>query len=168
MKQSEKKDDIKKLENFLEASIPQDTKIVPHVTEIGEVIYIGDGICKVKGLPNARIDDMIKIDAKGEEVGALILGLNQDIVESVVLGDFTKVSKGNLVKSSRKRVMIPVDRSVLGRVINPLGQPVDGKGEIGAKKSVPIERPAPSVNMREQIKDQVRTGILVVDSIISV
>ncbi len=163
-----KKESENKVTSYLEASIPQDTKIVPHVIEIGEVVYIGDGICKIKGLSNARIDDMIKIEAKGEEVNALILGINQDLVESVVLGDFTKISKGDIVKSSRKRVTVPVGEGVLGRVINPIGKPLDGKGELGPHKSAPIEVPAPPVNAREQIKEQIRTGVLVIDSIIPV
>ena len=168
MARKKKEQTVEPFEAHLQAAIPQSTSIAPKVTAIGEVIYVGDGICKVMGLPNARIDDMIKIDSKGEEVSALILGINHDIVESVVLGDYTKISKGDVVKSTKRRVTVPVGASVEGRVINPLGKPIDGKGELGPHTTVPVEVPAPPVNEREQIKDQIRTGILVVDSIIPV
>ena len=156
------------VQSRLEATLPQDTKMLPHVTEIGEVVYVGDGICKIKGLPNARLDDMVRIQTKEEEVSALVLGLDQEIIETVVLGEFTKIAKGDIVRSSRRRVTIPVGDAVLGRVINPLGHPVDGKGELPSHKAVPIEVPAPAVNMREGIKEQVRTGVLAIDAIIPV
>ncbi len=156
-------DDITRLSN----NIPLDD-FEPEITEIGEVDYIGDGICRITGLPNARMEDIVRIEAKGEDVLGLILGLNENYVETVILGDFSKISKGDVVSSAKKRIKIPSGEEVFGRVIDPLGKAIDGNGELKSRKMVQIENPAPMVNEREQIVDQIRTGILVVDSIIPV
>ncbi len=140
----------------------------PSIVEVGEVIYIGDGVCKITGLNNARIDDVLRVETDSGEVLVLVLGISSEMVETVVLGDYFTVKKGNLVYSTQKTLKIPAGKSVLGRVISPIGRPLDGKGDIEASKFMDVERPAPPVNARTPIIDQLKTGFVVTDSIIPI
>lgn len=156
-----------KIVEFLEESLPK-SEVDPEILEVGEVAYIGDGICKIVGLSNARIDDVLRIKTQSHDVLVLVLGISNDLVESVVLGEYTAVKKGDLVFSTQMTLKVPSGKGALGRVMSPIGKPVDGKGEIPSEKDMDVERPAPAVYMRAPIVDQIRTGFLVVDSIIPV
>ncbi len=145
-----------------------DSKSAPSILEVGEVVYIGDGICKISGLTNARIDDVLRIKTDGEDVLVLVLGITGDMVETVVLGDYFTVKKGNMVFSTQKTLKIPAGPGILGRVLSPIGRPIDGKGPLDISKQMNVERPAPAVYMRTPIVDQLRTGFIVIDSIIPV
>jgi F-type H+/Na+-transporting ATPase subunit alpha len=153
--------------SFLEESLPQ-KEISPEIVEVGEVVYIGDGVCKIEGLANARIDDVLRVQTEAGDVFVLVLGINEHLVESVVLGDYFSVKKGNLVLSTRKVLKVPAGDGVLGRVISPIGKPLDGLGPLKSTKQMDVERPAPAVFMRSPIVDQLKTGFLVVDSIIPI
>ncbi|KKR28080.1 F0F1 ATP synthase subunit alpha [candidate division CPR2 bacterium GWD2_39_7] len=142
--------------------------MAPEIVEVGEVVYIGDGVCKIEGLSNARIDDVLKVETGAGDVLVLVLGITENLVESVVLGDYYGVKKGNLVISTRKTLKISGGDGVLGRVISPIGKPLDGLGPIKSGKQMVVERPAPGVYMRSPIVDQLETGFLVIDSIIPV
>ncbi len=162
------RDSQSKITEMLEKSLPE-AELTPEILEVGEVIYIGDGICKIIGLSNARIDDVLKIKTdEGGDVLVLVLGISSDLVETVVLGDYFGVKKGNMVISTQKTLKIPAGNGVLGRVISPIGKPLDGKGVIRGSKLMEVERPAPPVYMRTPIIDQLKTGFLVVDSIIPI
>jgi F-type H+-transporting ATPase subunit alpha len=153
--------------SFLEESLP--TKdISPEIVEVGEVVYIGDGVCKIEGLANARIDDVLRVQTEGGDVLVLVLGINEHLVETVVLGDYLSVKKGNLVLSTGKVLKVAAGEGVLGRVISPIGKPLDGLGALKSTKQMDVERPAPAVFMRSPIVDLLKTGMLVVDSIIPV
>lgn len=156
-----------KIADLLEKSLP-DAQINPEILEVGEVIYIGDGICKITGLVNARIDDVLRVKTEQSEVLVLVLGISNDLVESVVLGDYFSVKKGNLVFSTQKTLKVPAGRGVLGRVMSPIGKPLDGKGEIKSTKEMEVERPAPPVFARTPIVDQLKTGFIAIDSIIPI
>jgi F-type H+-transporting ATPase subunit alpha len=139
----------------------------PVITEIGEVVYVGDGICKIKGLPSAHMEDLVEIQTRsGEVVRAMILGLQPDVIESVVLGDYSQVRQGDVVRSRGDVMQIPTGDSVLGRVINPLGDPIDGGPAIRTNHMRPIENPAPGVAKRKPVTEQFETGVLVVDTLI--
>lgn len=151
----------------LKESLPDETKLRPVVTEIGEVVYVGDGICKIAGLPSARIDDMVEIDTgNNDAVPALVLGINQEEIEAVVMGEYTQIRQGNIVRSSGQVLQMPAGEGVLGRVLDPLGNPVDGLGPITSHLKEPVERLAPGVAKREPVNQQLESGVLVVDTII--
>jgi len=150
----------------LRETLPDEVALRPVSTEIGEVIYVGDGICKIKGLPTAHIDDMVEIETEHGDIPALILGLTTLEIEAVVMGDYTSIRQGNVVKSSGKILKMPAGSAMLGRVVSPLGEPVDGRGPIRVHMEMPVERQAPGVAKRRPVTDQFQSGVLVVDTII--
>ncbi|OQB06473.1 MAG: ATP synthase subunit alpha [bacterium ADurb.Bin212] len=156
-----------KLAQSLSKSMPQ-VEDKPYIIEVGEVVYIGDGVCKVSGLNNARIDDVLRVETSEGDVLVLVLGISEELVETVVLGDYFTVKKGNLVYSTQSRLGIPVSNEILGRIVSPIGKPLDGKGDIEADKQMNVERPAPPVFQRTPIVDQLKTGFVVTDSIIPI
>src|SRR3989344_5047054 len=135
--------------------------------EIGKVVSVGDGVAQIEGLPNAMFSEMVEI---GEgAVPAMILNLEEYTVGAVVLGEDTKIAEGDIVKRTGKVLSVPVGEGLLGRVVNPLGVPVDGKGSLGAKiESLPIERPAPSVMDRQSVNTPLATGIKMIDAAIPI
>ena len=150
----------------LDYSFPEN--VDTEFTQIGEVIYIGDGVCRVTGLSEARIEDIITVNTDSGPVKALILGLEDTYIESVVMGDYSKIKQGDQVIASNSRMKIPVGKNVLGRVLNPLGEPVDGKGRVKAESYREVEFPAPSVMSRKPIFEPLKTGIMVIDSTIPI
>lgn len=152
--------------NTLHKTLP-DAELKPLITEIGEIIYVGDGICKIHGLPTAHIEDVVEIDTEdGGVVNAMILGISPESIEAVVLGEYTKIRQGNVVRSRGEILQIQSGEAMLGRVVNPLGVPLDGKGPIHSSIWQPVERLAPGVAKREPVTQQLETGVLVVDTII--
>ena len=151
-------------QGILEA-LPE-TSLSPVVTEIGEIVYVGDGVCKIKGLPSARIEDVVEIETAHETIQALILGINQVEIEAVVLGEFTHIKQGAIVRSTGTILQMPSGPGVLGRIVNPLGVPLDGKGPVKAKAMRPVELLAPGVAQRQPVTQQFESGVLVVDTII--
>src|SRR3989344_3494590 len=135
--------------------------------EIGKVIFVGDGVVQIEGLPHAMFSEMVEIGDAA--VPAMILNLEEYVVGAVVLGEDTKIKEGDLVKRTENVLSVPVGESLLGRVVNPLGVPIDGKGSLGAKKeTLPIERPAPSVMDRQSVNTPLATGIKVIDATIPI
>lgn len=138
------------------------------VAEVGEVIYIGDGVCRVVGLSKAEIEDIINIKTgKGWEK-ALILGIEDTHIESVVLGEYSNIKQGDQVIATNSRLKVPVGKSLLGRVINVLGVAIDNKGRIDPQGFRDVEFPAPSVMEREPIYEPLKTGVMVVDATIPI
>jgi F-type H+/Na+-transporting ATPase subunit alpha len=151
----------------LKQTLPDDLHLKPVVTEIGEIVYVGDGICKISGLPSIHIDDMVEIATdRGGAVKALVLGISEKEIEAVVMGDYTAIRQGNVVTSSGEILRMPVGEGLLGRVVNPLGEPLDGQGPLHAKDFGQVERVAPGVAKRQPVTQQFETGVLVVDTII--
>lgn len=133
--------------------------------DIGHVIQSGDGIAKIYGLDNAIYGEMVEFDSGA--VG-MVLNLEEDSVGVVILGDPEKVKEGSVAKRTGKVVEVPVGDGMLGRVVNPLGEPIDGKGPANFKTTRPIEYPAPSIIRRQSVDTPLQTGILAIDSMIPI
>lgn len=139
-----------------------------HVVQIGEVTYVGDGVVHASGLDRAKIDEIIEIRTQHGLEKALILGIREDRVEAVVLGEYSHIKRGQEVRSSGSKLRVPVGRKLLGRVINPLGEPIDNRGPIHSSEYRDVEHPAPAVLDRDSIKEPLETGVMVIDSTIPV
>ncbi|MCC2631969.1 MAG: synthase subunit alpha [Patescibacteria group bacterium] len=153
-----------KLTQDLKVTLPE-TTLRPVITEIGEIVYVGDGICKIKGLPSAQIEEVVEIESSIGVIQALILGIGT-LIEAVVLGEYIKIRQGDVVRSTGKPLQIQSGESLLGRIIDPVGNPLDGLGPIKSQIFQQVERLAPGVAKRRPVVDQLETGILVVDSTI--
>ena len=112
------------------------------VAEVGTVISIGDGIARVHGVQRAMAGEMLDF---GRGVFGIALNLEEDSVGAVLLGDFTQIKEGDTVRRTGRIISVPVGEAMLGRVVDALGQPIDGKGPIASTQSLPIERLAPGV-----------------------
>ncbi|MEQ9116162.1 MAG: F0F1 ATP synthase subunit alpha [Rickettsiales bacterium] len=134
-------------------------------SEIGEVIKIGDGIAKVYGLDNVQASEMVEFDSG---VKGMALNLEHDNVGVVVFGDETTIKEGEKVKRTGEIVQVPVGKELLGRVVDPLGNPLDGKGAIKAKKFSHVEVGAPGIIQRKSVHEPVQTGIKAIDTLIPI
>jgi F-type H+/Na+-transporting ATPase subunit alpha len=137
--------------------------------EVGQVLEVGDGIARVHGLQNAMYQEMLEFeDARGEKVIGLALNLEEDNVGVIIAGDDTHIQEGNLVRRTERLASVPVGGGVLGRVINALGIPMDGKGEVEAEETLPVEIVAPGIIKRQPVKQPLQTGIKAIDSMIPI
>src|ERR1700744_4644954 len=132
---------------------------------VGTVVSVTDGIVRVHGLADARYGEMLEFP--GNTFG-LALNLEQDSVGSVVLGDYKHLGEGDRVKPPGRILEVPVGPELLGRVVDALGNPIDGKGPINATKTAPIERVAPGVIYRKSVSQPVQTGYKSVDSMVPI
>ena len=131
----------------------------------GMVIYAGDGVVRISGLSGAKYGELLDIEGS---VQAIALNLEENEVGAIVLDDEDKVSANMLVKATGRIVEVPVGEELLGRVVDPLGVPVDGLGDIHTKKTRPIEHPAPKIVDRDKVNEPLQTGILAIDSMIPI
>jgi F-type H+/Na+-transporting ATPase subunit alpha len=137
--------------------------------EVGQVLEVGDGIARVHGLQNVMYQEMLEFeDARGEKVIGLALNLEEDNVGVIIAGDDTHIQEGNLVRRTERLASVPIGGGVLGRVINALGVPMDGKGEIEADDHGPVEIVAPGIIKRQPVKQPLQTGIKAIDSMIPI
>jgi F-type H+-transporting ATPase subunit alpha len=137
--------------------------------EVGQVLEVGDGIARVHGLQNAMYQEMLEFeDSRGEKVIGLALNLEEDNVGVIIAGDDTHVQEGNLVRRTERLASVPVGEGVLGRVIDALGFPMDGKGEIEAEEDLPVEIVAPGIIKRQPVKQPLQTGIKAIDAMIPI
>jgi F-type H+/Na+-transporting ATPase subunit alpha len=137
--------------------------------EVGQVLEVGDGIARVHGLQNVMYQEMIEFeDARGEKIIGLALNLEEDNVGAIVAGEDTHIQEGSLVRRTERLASVPVGEGVLGRVINALGVPLDGKGEIEAEDYRPVEIVAPGIIKRQPVKEPLQTGIKAIDSMIPI
>ena len=135
------------------------------VSEVGEVIEVGDGVARVSGLENVMSSELVELP---NGVYGMALNLEDDNVGLVLFGDSRLVKEGNLAKRTNRVVEIPVGNAMLSRVVNPLGQPIDGKGPIETNDYLPIERKALGVMARSPVNQPLQTGIKAVDSMIPI
>lgn len=133
--------------------------------ETGEIIQVGDGIAHVYGLENVVSSELVEFP---HGVFGMALNLEEDNVGCVLFGDEKYLKEGDIVKRTGKIMQAPVGKELLGRVVNPLGQPLDGKGPIKAKEFLNIERKAPGVVARQPVKEPLQTGIKAIDSMIPI
>jgi F-type H+-transporting ATPase subunit alpha len=137
--------------------------------QVGQVLEVGDGIARVHGLQNVMYQEMLEFeDAKGEKVIGLALNLEEDNVGVIIAGDDTHIQEGNLVRRTERLASVPVGEGVLGRVIDSLGFPMDGKGEIEAEDTLPVEIVAPGIIKRQPVKQPLQTGIKAIDAMIPI
>ncbi len=147
------KDEIKGFEKSVE------------VSEVGTVISVGDGIARIYGLEKVMYGELLDFP---EGVKGLALNLEEDNVGAVLLGEYFEIKEGDEVKRTGKIMSVPVGEELLGRVVNPLGEPIDGKGPIKVSKYYPIERLAPGVVDRQPVKEPLQTGLKSVDSMVPI
>ena len=132
---------------------------------VGVIREIGDGIAKVEGLSDAMLNEMLDL---GHGITGLALDLGEDEVGVIVLGDYTRLQEGDEVRTTGKLLQVPVGKALLGRIVNVLGQPVDGKGPIQTEVWYPVERMAPGIIQRRPVTQPVQTGIMPVDAMIPI
>ena len=135
------------------------------VAEVGSIISIGDGIARVHGVENAMAGEMLEFP---HGVMGIALNLEDESVGAVLLGEFREIKEGDLVKRTGRIISVPVGDEILGRVVNALGQPIDGKGPIASKQFLPIERLAPGVVDRQGVKEPLQTGLKAIDAMVPI
>ena len=135
------------------------------VTETGVVTYIGDGIARARGLDNAMSGELLEL-----ENGAYGMAQNLETndVGIIILGDFVAIREGDIVKRTGKIMEVPVGEALIGRVVNPLGQPVDGLGDIETTGFRPVETPAPGVMQRKSVSEPLQTGLKAIDALVPI
>jgi len=132
---------------------------------VGIVREIGDGVAKIGGLTDVMLNEMIDF---GKGITGLALNLEETEVGAIILGDYTQIEEGDEVRTTGKLLQVQVGKAMLGRVVNSLGQPLDGKGPIKTGKSRPVESPAPGVLQRQSVKEPLQTGLKAIDSMIPI
>jgi F-type H+-transporting ATPase subunit alpha len=135
------------------------------VDEVGTVISVGDGIARVHGLEKVMAGEMLEFP---HDVFGIALNLEEDQVGTVLLGEYTAIEEGDTVKRTRSIMSAPVGDALVGRVVNPLGVPLDGKGPIVTDQRIPIERIAPGVVDRQPVREPLQTGIKAIDAMIPI
>ena len=134
-------------------------------TNVGTVREIGDGVAKIEGLSAAMLNEMLEFPGG---LYGLALNLEETEVGAIILGDYTKISEGTEVKTTGRLLSVPVGKPLLGRVVDALGQPIDGKGPIDAKEFYPVEKIAPGIIKRKGVSQPVQTGIMAIDAMIPI
>lgn len=136
-----------------------------NVDDIGTVIEVGDGIARIHGLEKAMAGELLDF---GNNVYGMVQNLEQDNVGGVILGGETAIKEGDTVKRTGRIMEIPVGEAMIGRVVNALGQPIDGKGAIETKESRPVEYPAPGIADRKSVHEPLQTGIKAIDALVPI
>ena len=140
-----------------------DNKI--ELTDTGSVLKVGDGIATVYGLENVMSSELLEFPG---EVFGMALNLEEDVVGAVLFGDDSGIKEGDIVKRTGRIVEVPVGEAMIGRVVSPLGLPIDGKGPINTNKTRPVETPAPGIMARRSVYEPLQTGIKSIDSMIPI
>jgi F-type H+-transporting ATPase subunit alpha len=135
------------------------------VDEVGTIISLGDGIARIHGLDKVMAGELLQF---GHGISGLAMNLEEDQVGAVLLGDYTEIKEGDEVKRTGTIMSVPTGEGMIGRVVNSLGQPIDGKGPIASSKQIAIERIAPGVIDRQPVREPMATGIKAIDSMIPV
>jgi len=135
------------------------------VSEVGSVMSVGDGIARIYGLERVMAGELVQFP---HNVAGLALNLEEDNVGVVLLGEYQAIAEGDEVKRTGRIMSVPVGQAMVGRVVNPLGQPIDGKGPINTTEFIPIERLAPGVVERKPVKEPLQTGLKAIDAMIPI
>jgi F-type H+/Na+-transporting ATPase subunit alpha len=135
------------------------------LSEVGTVLSVADGICRIHGLENCMSFEMLQLP---NDVTGLALNLEADNVGAVLFGDWEKIAEGDTVKRTGNLLEIPVGEELLGRIVDPLGNPLDGRGDIGASETRPAEHKAPGVVQRQPVTEPMLTGLKAIDSMIPI
>src|SRR3954466_2716481 len=132
---------------------------------VGTIREIGDGVARIEGLGDVMLNEMLDF---GAGVTGLALNLDETEVASIILGDYTKLKEGDEVRATGRLLQAPVGRGLLGRVVNTLGEPLEGKGPIASEVSYPVEKLAPGIIKRRPISQPVQTGIMAIHAMIPI
>src|SRR5947208_6041507 len=130
------------------------------VEEVGTVLEVKDGIARIYGLQKAMGGEMVEVPSSetGNKIVALALNLEEDNIGAVVLGDYLQLKEGDEVRRTSRVLEVPVGPELVGRVVDALGRPIDGNGEINAKTTRKVESPAPGIIVRQPVKEPLQTG----------
>ena len=129
------------------------------------VVEVGDGIARIHGLSGCKYNELLEFPNK---IIGIALNLEEDSVSAIIMGDYSKIKEGDEVKTTGRIAEVPVGEALIGRVVDSLGRPMDGKGPIKTSKTRPIERIAPNVVVRASVNAPVQTGIKAIDSLIPI
>jgi len=151
--------------SVIKQQIEQFGQAAATMVDVGTVIEVGDGIARIHGLMAARYNELLQFP---HDIMGIAMNLEEDSVAAVILGDYTPVKEGDEVRCTGRIAEVPVGEALIGRVVDPLGRPLDGRGPIKTQKARAIERVAPNVAMREQVNTPVQTGIKAIDSVIPI
>jgi len=146
----------KQIENF---------QVKTQTEKVGTVIEVGDGVAKISGLSDCMASEMIDF---GNNIYGVALNLEEGQIGAMILGNFENIKEGDTVKSTGKILSVPVGENIIGRVVSPLGEALDGKGQIKSEKFYPVEKIAPGVITRKSVSQPVQTGIKAIDSMIPI
>jgi F-type H+-transporting ATPase subunit alpha len=135
---------------------------------VGKVLKVSDGIALVSGLDEAMMSEILTFKTERGEVVGVALNLEENQVGTIILGDYTAIKEGDEVVATKRILEVPVGEELIGRVVNPLGEPLDGKGKITAAKFYPVEKIAPGVITRASVKEPVQTGVKAIDAMIPI
>jgi F-type H+/Na+-transporting ATPase subunit alpha len=151
--------------SVIKKQIEQFGKETATFVDVGTVIEVGDGIARIHGLAQARYNELLQFP---HDIMGIAMNLEEDNVSAVIVGDYALIKEGDEVRCTGRIAEVPVGKALLGRVVDPLGRPLDGKGPIRAEKNRAIERIAPNVATRGKVNTPVQTGIKAVDSVIPI
>src|SRR6185312_8899585 len=132
---------------------------------VGVIREIGDGVARVEGLRDAMLNEMLDL---GHGITGLALNLEETEVGVIILGDYTVLEEGDEVRTTGKLLQVPVGMGLLGRVVNTLGEPVDGRGPVKSTVAYPVEKIAPGIIRRSPVRQPVQTGIMPIDAMIPI
>src|SRR5580692_2635580 len=132
---------------------------------VGTVREIGDGVAKIEGLTDTMLNEMLDF---GNGITGIALNLEETEVGAIILGDYTAIKEGTEVRTTGKLLQVPVGKGLLGRVVNALGQPIDGKGAIKNEAFYPVEKIAPGIIRRKPVNQPVQTGIMAIDAMVPI
>jgi F-type H+-transporting ATPase subunit alpha len=132
---------------------------------VGVICEIGDGVARIEGLADAMLNEMIDL---GHGITGLALNLDETEVAVIILGDYTQLREGDEVRTTGKLLQVPVGKGLLGRVVNTLGEPLDGKGPVASDVAYPVEKVAPGIIRRSPVRQPVQTGIMPIDAMIPI
>ncbi|MBM2813370.1 MAG: atpA [Ignavibacteria bacterium] len=135
------------------------------IYEVGTVLQVGDGVARVYGLNKVMASELVEFP---NDVFGMVLNLEEDNVGVMLFGDDRLVKEGDIVRRTQKIASVPVGKELLGRVVNPLGQPIDGKGPVNTTQILPMERKAPGVIFRQPVKEPIQTGLKAIDALIPI
>ena len=152
-------------------SIQEGTDAQPRMMNVGTVISVGDGVARISGLEQVMAAELLEFPVqagRSEAVFGIALNLERDTVSAIVLGDYLSIQEGDQVNATGRIISVPVGQALVGRVVNALGQPIDGKGAIHSDVLRPVERIAPGVMDRQSVNEPVQTGVIAIDAMIPI
>jgi F-type H+-transporting ATPase subunit alpha len=143
-------------------------EVAPQEQTFGLVVQVGDGIAKISGLRQVMMSEMLEFESANGSVFGVVLNLEEDLVGAVVLGDFSSIKEGDKVIALNRILEVPAGAGLVGRVVNTLGEPLDGKGEIKTDTFMPVEKIAAGVMARESVTQPVQTGVKAIDAMVPI